>query len=393
MTWQVLVRFFTLGWVCFGGPAAHIGYFRYTFVEQLRWLDEREFANLVAVSQFLPGPGSSQLGFAIGHHKAGLSGAIAAFIGFTLPSFLLLYLFAITSSQFLHLDAVQGAIHGLKLLAVVIVADAVMALFTQFCHKLAARLIMLTATVALLLVPGTAAQMLVLALAALAGWRWLSSDKHSPKGHDSSSLSGHGMTGINWWWLLAFALLLTLSLWQLTLASNGLMSIFAQFYQAGSLVFGGGHVVLPLLENSVGRSLSSDTFLSGYALAQAVPGPMFSVASFFGAQMWPQAPLMAALVATVAIFLPGFLLLLALIGAWQALCRKPQVMAAVAGLNAAVVGVLLSTLYDPVFTSAVTDSLDMALVLTGLALLRWFRPSILLLIASFVVTGAALAMI
>ncbi|MBV7314731.1 chromate efflux transporter [Shewanella sp. NIFS-20-20] len=383
--WQVFVRFFTLGWVSFGGPAAHIGYFRYTFVEHLAWLDERKFASLVALSQFLPGPGSSQLGFAIGHHKAGVAGAIAAFIGFTLPSFLLLYLFATTSSLYWHLDWVQGGTHGLKLLAVVVVADAVLGLFKQFCGKLAARLIMLSATVVMLLTAGLLAQMLVLVAAAIAGilvFNRQPSSEHLP--------TSQGSLAINGGWLGAFLLLLVMSLWQLSLNDNGLLSLFAQFYQAGSLVFGGGHVVLPLLENTVSHSLSQTSFLSGYALAQAVPGPMFSLASYLGAEILPQSSLMAALVATSAIFLPGFLLLLGCIQAWHAISQRPRIAAAVAGLNAAVVGLVASTLYDPVFTSAVTNSTEMSIVICGLALLRWRRPSIVLLVLGFSLLGAIL---
>ncbi|MGI2258749.1 chromate efflux transporter [Shewanella sp. GXUN23E] len=381
--WQIFVRFFTLGLISFGGPAAHIGYFRQTFVAQLNWLDDRRYGNIVALSQFLPGPGSSQVGFAIGYQMGGIFGAVAAFVGFTLPSFLLLYLMAVTSSIWLDHSLFQGAIHGLKLLAVVVVADAVLGMFRQFCQKTAAKGIMLLSTVLLLLVSGIAAQIALIGLSAVLGYVFLIQEDEGPTpGEDA---------GIRWGYLLSFVILLAGAV---AMAGNGtLVGVAGQFYQAGSLVFGGGHVVLPLLESTVGGEMSPDRFLAGYALAQAVPGPMFTLATFLGAEVWLANPLMGALVATLAIFLPGFLLMLAIIHSWHALSQRPRVAGIVAGINAGVVGLLFCALYNPVFVSGVQNATDMALVVAGFGLLKLVRVHIVLLVAGFAAVGMLLTLI
>lgn len=383
MIWQIFVRFFTLGLISFGGPAAHIGYFRQTFVSELNWLDDKRYGNIVALSQFLPGPGSSQVGFAIGYHMGGIVGALVAFIGFTLPSFLLLYLMAVTSSIWLDHSLFQGAIHGLKLLAVVVVADAVMGMFRQFCQKPAAKAIMVMSTVLLLLLNGIVAQIALIALSAVLGYLLLAQPgTETDRSEDA---------GIRWGYLLSFGILL---LGGSVIAGNGsLAGLFGQFFQAGSLVFGGGHVVLPLLESTVGSEMSPDRFLAGYALAQAVPGPMFTLATFLGAEVWLSNPFMGALVATLAIFLPGFLLMLAFIKSWHALSQRPKVAGIVAGINAGVVGLLLSALYSPVFVSGVLNATDMALVVAGFGILKLMRVHIVLLVAGFAAAGMLLTLI
>ncbi|BCV42169.1 MULTISPECIES: chromate efflux transporter [Shewanella] len=375
--WQIFVRFFSLGLVSFGGPAAHIGYFRKTFVEELGWLDDKDYASLVALSQFLPGPGSSQVGFAIGYRRGALPGAILAFIGFTLPSFLLMFLLAVSSYQYLSSDLFQGVIAGLKLLAVVVVADAAWGMFKQFCRSHITQMLALLSTVILLLWPGNLTQLLLLLAGAIVGLYWLNREAPAP--------AKPGSMQLNWSALLIFLFLLLLTG---PLLAHPLAELFKQFYQTGAMVFGGGHVVLPLLESQLANSIDHDRFLTGYALAQAVPGPMFSLAAYLGAELWPQNALIGALVATLGIFLPGFLLLLAVIRGWQGIAERPKMAAMVMGINATVVGLLASALYQPVFTSAVARPVDMAMVLAGFMLLKLWRLPLVFLVLGFAAMGA-----
>ncbi|CAM2763920.1 chromate efflux transporter [Vibrio mytili] len=372
----IFKTFFWLGWISFGGPAAHIGYFRKTFVEKLKWLDDSEYAQIVALSQFLPGPGSSQVGFALGYRRGGLTGACAAFLGFTLPSVLIMLVLAMVSSQITDTTVFQNIVHGLKLLAVVVVADATWGMYKNFCQsKLTAGLCVSTA-IALLVAPSLWTQMMVLIVAGLIGTRFL----HQPSTAESKPFKPT-LTP-----LMIFALLfIGLPLLAHTLPILGL---FSDFFQAGSLVFGGGHVVLPLLQNIVGDQLSQDAFLTGYAAAQAVPGPMFTFATYIGYQM-SATPILGALIATIGVFLPGFLLLLGVLKNWQALAGKPRVSGAIHGVNASVVGLLLAALYQPVFSSAVTAPIDIALIIAGFYLLKKLNLSILWLIVFFVGMGAA----
>lgn len=367
---QIFIRFLLLGLVSFGGPAAHIGYFRRVFVEELHWLDEQQYAAMVALCQFLPGPGSSQVGFALGYLRGGLLGALAAFIGFTLPSFLLMYLLAHFGQLFSTQPLVTAVISGLKLLAVVVVADAVIGMARQYCQqRLTATIALATAAIVLLL-PYALMQLAVLVMAALLGCFALRTD--------TASITP-AAAKIRWWSLWLFGVLLLLSF-----NGSGLWRLCSDFYQTGALVFGGGHVVLPLLQSRVADAMTPDVFLSGYAMAQAVPGPMFSLAAFLGAELWQPQPLVGALAATVAIFLPGFLLVLTFNRGWQSLQQRPAVAAAVAGVNAAVVGLLLSALYQPVFISAVQQPWQMALVLIGMLLLRLWKLHIIYLIFGFI---------
>ncbi|ANQ17845.1 chromate efflux transporter [Vibrio natriegens] len=367
----IFKTFFWLGWISFGGPAAHIGYFRQTFVEKLQWLDDSEYAQIVALSQFLPGPGSSQVGFALGYKRGGLGGACAAFIGFTLPSMLIMLVLAMVSSQVTDTALFQNIVHGLKLLAVVVVADATWGMYKNFCQtKLTAGLCVATA-IALLLLSGITTQMLVLIIAGMVGVRYLKKESAMPPEPFKPNLTP----------LVIFAVLL----FGLPLIAHTtpMVSLFNDFFQAGSLVFGGGHVVLPLLENILGDQLSQDAFLTGYAAAQAVPGPMFTFATYIGYQL-SETPVLGALVATLAIFLPGFLLLLAVLKNWQQLAAKPAISGAVSGVNAAVVGLLFAALYQPVFISAVVAPIDVALVIAGFYLLKKLNVSILWMIVFFV---------
>ncbi|MCX9454515.1 chromate efflux transporter [Vibrio sp. R-1] len=367
--------FFALGWVSFGGPAAHIGYFRHTFVEKLRWVSEQEYAQFVALSQFLPGPGSSQVGFAIGYHRGGLAGAWAAFLGFTLPSVLIMLLLAGLSSHLLDTPLFEQVIHGLKLLAIIVVADACLTMYRNFCQqRLTAGLCVLTA-VAITLAPGLITQFAVLLIAAFVGQARLAPQQS----FSTTSFSP------SWLSLLLFASLL-LGL-PLLAASSPLVELFGHFFQAGSLVFGGGHVVLPLLQNALGDSLSTDQFLTGYAAAQAVPGPMFTLATYLGYVLTPEMPVVGALIATLAVFLPGFLLLLGVLKNWSALAQRPKVAGAMQGVNACVVGLLLAALYQPVWSSTVHAPLDWAVLLIGFFLFKVLRLPLIGMIGSALLFG------
>ncbi|WP_394201156.1 chromate efflux transporter [Shewanella waksmanii] len=376
---KIFTQFLLLGLVSFGGPAAHIGYFRKTFVEKLKWVEPHEYGSYVALSQFLPGPGSSQVGFAIGYHKGGILGAIAAFIGFTLPSFLLLYVIAISSQAWLEQSLFIGMIHGLKLLAVIVVADAILTMYRQFCLTWQSKVILLVSSVLSIAFSQSLMQIALLVVAALIGATVLKQAPQttpSPKGK------------VNMAALIAFLGLVLLSVYGLS--SQGLTRTFADFFQAGSLVFGGGHVVLPLLESSVSGSMSAERFLTGYALAQAVPGPMFTLAAFLGAELHPQSALMGALVATIALFLPGLLLLLVILNRWRSLSQQPRVNGALIAINACVVGFLIAAFYSPVATSALLSWLDYLLVIAGFVWLQKFKPNIVLLVLAAALAGVAM---
>lgn len=374
---SIFKTFFWLGWISFGGPAAHIGYFRNTFVEKLKWLDDKEYAQIVALSQFLPGPGSSQVGFALGYKRGGLPGACMAFLGFTLPSVLIMLALAVLSSQLTETSLFQNIVHGLKLLAVVVVADATWGMYKNFCkERLSVTLCLITA-ISLLVFPGIATQMLVLVIAALVGMKYLGSQEQSPQTRFEPSVFP----------LVLFVVLII----GLPFVAQSLpaLELFSDFFQAGSLVFGGGHVVLPLLQNIVGDQLSQDAFLTGYAAAQAVPGPMFTFATYIGYELLPQAPIAGALIATLGVFLPGFLLLLGVLKNWQSLAKMPKVSGAVNGVNAAVVGLLVAALYQPVFTSAVMSPIDISFVLIGFYLLKQLKLPIVWMVIFFMAAGIA----
>ncbi|WP_418141556.1 chromate efflux transporter [Aeromonas veronii] len=381
---QVFIQFLWLGCISFGGPAAHIGYFQRTFVQRLGWLTQAEFARLLALCQLLPGPASSQLGFAIGRHRAGLGGALSAFLGFTLPSFLLLLAAAIGIGQLgsnLWLDA---ALHGLKLLALIVVADAVLTMSRQFCATGMTQGIMVVTAAALWWQPGLLTQLLMLAGAALICAR---SQRGAGSGPATAELPAAAASQPHWPTLLLFGILFI----SLPLLGSPLGQLVADFYRAGSLVFGGGHVVLPLLQESVGHTLNEQQFLTGYSLAQLVPGPMFTLATYLGAQLQPEMPMIGALLATLALFAPGFLLLWAVGPCWQQWLAHPRLAGAVTGINAAVVGLLLAALYQPVWQSAVLAPTDLALAAIGFYLLRVVKLPIPAIAALLVMAAILLA--
>jgi len=368
-----------LGCVSFGGPAAHIGYFHKEFVDKRRWLDEAAYARLIALSQFLPGPASSQVGFALGVRRGGVPGGIAAFLGFTLPSFTLMFALADAGPAGDNGGWFDAVVHGLKLLAVVVVADAVLSLYRKFCTDTISAAIAVVTACGLLLQPGALAQIAMLAAAAVFGatYRQPAAPREAPSA-----------APVRYPPLVAFVVLFALA--PLAASVDPALDLFSRFYQAGRLVFGGGHVVLPLLQESVGGMMTTDQFLLGYAAAQAVPGPMFTLSTYLGAEIFVQQPLLGAVIATLGVFLPGFLLGLALQGAWELLAARPRIAGAVWGINAAVVGLILATLYRPVFLSAVLAPRDFALVLLGFFLLRGVQVPILWLVLGFAAAGFGL---
>ncbi|WP_319380856.1 chromate efflux transporter [Thiomicrorhabdus sp.] len=374
---EIFWRFFVLGLSSFGGPAAHIGYFRQAFVEKRHWLDADHYHRLVALSQFLPGPGSSQVGFAIGLHRAGLAGGLSAFIAFTLPSFLLLYALAlgIHTQQIFDL---YGLFHGLKLLALIVVLDAILNMWQNFCTQRLPRTIALITTALLLVLPSFYTQVFLLLIMAFFGAFFLQPASAMP-----SVKSNQPSFSSNVWLMLAL-LLFALSFIHWPTAA---LNIFADFYQAGSLVFGGGHVVLPLLQQTLGEYIDSDSFLTAYAAAQAVPGPMFTLAAYLGAESLPISPLKGALIATLAIFLPGFLLVLALHAHWNTLANKTPFAGAMLAVNASVVGFLLAALIQSIVPGALLSGVDLLAAAVGFYLLTVRKISVFLLIMLFSAYG------
>lgn len=371
--WPIFRTFLRLGLTSFGGPVAHLGYFRTEFVERRRWLSEAAYADLVALCQFLPGPASSQVGLALGMMRGGYRGAFAAWAGFTLPSAIALILLALGLAQ--AGEAVPtGALHGLKVVAVAVVAQAVWGMARSLCPDAPRRALMLAAAAVLIGWPGTLVQLLVIAVAAIVGL--LALRPAADAVHEALPMPVSARAGAVWL-ALFFALLAGLPLLLAVLPSQALAVVDA-FYRAGALVFGGGHVVLPLLQASVVPTgwVTNDAFLAGYGAAQAVPGPLFTFAAFLGASLQTTPTGWAGgLLALVAIFAPAFLLVAGTLPFWNSLRTRPRVRAALMGVNAAVVGLLLAALWSPVITSGIRGVGDVVLALAALvALMRWKWP-------------------
>ena len=385
---EVFSAFLKLGLTSFGGPVAHLGYFRDELIVHRRWLDEAGYADLIALCQFLPGPASSQVGFALGLMRAGPLGALAAWCAFTLPSALLLVLFAALGGA-LAGPAGHGLLHGLKLVAVAIVAQAVWGMARTLAPDRSRAGIALAALLIVVFIPSAAGQVAALAAGGLAGLRLCRDVVALPAGMLSVLVSRPvGLVA-----LATFGLLL-LGLPLLAAATGShVVALAAAFYRAGALVFGGGHVVLPLLQAAVVPPgwLSADSFLAGYGAAQAIPGPLFTVAAYLGAAMTP-APhgLLGAAVCLAAIFLPGLLLVTGALPFWGLLRARPAAQAAMRGTNAAVVGILAAALYDPVWVSAVLTPRDFAAALAGFLLLTVWRAPPWAVILVLVPTGIAL---
>jgi chromate transporter len=387
---EVLLIYLKLGLTCFGGPIAHIGYFREEFVVRRRWLDEQAFADLVALCQFLPGPASSQTGFAIGLMRAGYLGGLAAWTAFTLPSAIALVLFADGVGS---LGGVIGTslLHGLQLVAVAIVAQAVWGMARSLSPDRERASISAVAALIILFSPSSLAQITAILLGGLTGLLLCRGAPPVASGHVTMPVSRSAGIAA----LAAFAVLLIGLLLAQGRLSTGL-DLFAAFYRSGALVFGGGHVVLPLLREAFVAPgwVGDDAFLAGYGAAQAVPGPLFTFAAYLGAvaHATPNG-LTGAIVGLVGIFLPGILVLIGTLPFWDALRTRLGVQAAMRGINAAVVGILAAALYDPVWTSSVKTSGDFAIALIGFVLLVAWRAPPLVVVVTGALGGVVLALV
>ena len=385
---EVLAIFLWLGLTCFGGPIAHIGYFRREFVDKRRWLDDHAFADLVGLCQFLPGPASSKLGFSLGLLRAGYPGGLAAWVGFTLPSAALLLAFAYGAHAIAQDPSGSALLHGLKLVAVAIVAQAVWGMARNLCPDRPRATIGAAAAILVLVAPTSIGQIAAILAGALLGlWACRGTAEAVP---EPLQLGVGRAVG----WLCAFlfaALLLgTFLPWD-----GGAAAMFAAFFRSGALVFGGGHVVLPLLDQSVVAAgwVDRESFLAGYGAAQAVPGPLFAFAAFLGASpAGPMPGVAGASLALVAIFLPGLLLQLAALPFWSAFRGRAAAQAAMRGINAAVVGILGAALYSPVWTSAVLGPRDAAIALGGFILLVSWKAQPILVVALTAAASVLLAL-
>lgn len=378
---EVLRIFLRLGLTSFGGPVAHLGYFRAEFVERRRWLDESHYADIVALCQFLPGPASSQTGITLGILRAGLPGALAAWIGFSGPSALAMILFGYGVARLGDIADVPW-LHGLKIVAVAVVANAVWGMARNLCPDRERATIAIGAALLALGVPSAAGQIGAIAAGGLIGW-WLF-PATAVAAAAAAPLAVRISRPLAVAALVLFFLLL-LGPPALVVASDvQVLAVFSSFYRSGALVFGGGHVVLPLLQQSVVSPgwISNDAFLAGYGAAQAVPGPLFTFAAYLGTVMGPAPNGWAGgLLCLVAIYLPSFLLLIGVLPFWDALRRRAAIRAALTGVNAAVVGLLLAALYIPVWTSAIHAPADFAIGIVAFLLLApWLAPPWLVVI-------------
>ncbi|WP_419789450.1 chromate efflux transporter [Pseudomonas petrae] len=371
--WSVFLVFLRLGLTSFGGPIAHLGYFREEFVARRQWLSERSYVDLVALCQFLPGPASSQVGIGLGLSRAGFSGAVAAWAGFTLPSAIILVLFAKGMSMWGSAFP-SGLLHGLKIVAVAVVAQAVWGMARNLCTDVPRVTIAALSACAALLWPNAMGQIAVIVCAAVVGLTLFTPAQG--RAAESLPISISRKVGVISL-VLFFSLLAGLPLLMEALPSQTLAMVH-DFYRAGSLVFGGGHVVLPLLQTATVPNgwVANDTFLAGYGVAQAVPGPLFTFAAFLGASMNVQpSGWVGASVCLIALFAPSFLLVIGVLPFWEQLRHSVRTQAALAGINAGVVGLLLAALYNPVWTSAISKPQDFGLALIAfVALMFWKAP-------------------
>ena len=369
---EVLRVFLRLGLTSFGGPIAHLGYFHQEFVVRRRWLDEKSFADLLALCQFLPGPASSQTGFALGIRRAGGFGGLAAWLGFTLPSAIAMVLFAYGARALQGRYGI-GLQHGLKLVAVAIVAQAVWGMARALCPDRQRATIAVGAAAIVLASFSSFNQLAVILLGAVAGLLFCRGDEARSAPATSFGISRRAGVAC----LILFALLLLIPPLFVRDASPRHFALFNAFYRSGALVFGGGHVVLPLLRSTVVTPgwVSDDAFLAGYGAAQAVPGPLFTFAAYLGAVAAPIRGIAGACIALLAIFLPGMLILIGVLPFWDALRRKTWAQAGMRGINAAVVGLLAAALFDPVWTTAAKGHADFAVALACFVLLTsWHVP-------------------
>lgn len=371
---EILFTSTKLGLTSFGGPVAHLGYFHNEYIEKRKWMNEKDYADLVALSQFLPGPASSQVGIGIGIIRGGLLGGITAWIGFTLPSVIALIIFALLM-QGINIDSASW-IHGLKIVAVAIVAHAILTMGKKLTPDRSRLTIAIIVSSLVLLLQNPYSQVILIILAGIAGFLLFKDIKvieGSPIHVPISKSIAIGSL------ILFFALLLILPLLSTTTSSNWI-ALFDSFYRSGSLVFGGGHVVLPLLEGElVGNGwISEEAFLAGYGATQAVPGPLFTFAAYLGTVI---GGIKGGIIATIAIFLPAFLLIIGSLPFWDLLRKNVKIQGAIQGINAAVVGILFAAFYDPIWTTTILSTKDfiLATVLFGL-LVYWKVPSWMIVI-------------
>jgi len=385
---EVLGAFLRLGLTSFGGPIAHLGYFRDEFVARRRWLDERTYADLVALCQFLPGPASSQVGMAIGIVRAGVPGALAAWAGFTLPSAAALIAFAYGIARFGSGGA--GWLHGLTVVAVAVVAQAVWGMARSLTPDRPRITLAIGAALVMLAWPTAFGQIGAIAAGGIAGRLWLAASAGAAPAAVASGVRRTWAVGA---WIAFFALLGGLPL-AAQVSGDATLAVIGGFYRAGSLVFGGGHVVLPLLQAEVVPPgwVSNDAFLAGYGAAQAVPGPLFSFAAYLGTVMTaPPGGALGGLLCLAAIYVPAFLLVAGALPFWDRLRASEGTQSALAGINAAVVGLLLAALYHPVWTSAIRGPADFGLALAAFGLLAFWKVPPWAVVALTAAGGAALA--
>ncbi|MGK9053615.1 chromate efflux transporter [Neorhizobium petrolearium] len=388
---EVLRAFLKLGLTSFGGPIAHLGYFRDELVVRRKWIDEAGYADLVALCQFLPGPASSKVGFALGLLRGGPLGALAAWSAFTLPSAILLVVFAYAATVFSG-PVGSGLLHGLKVVAVAVVAQAVWGMARTLAPDRERAGIALAAVLIVVFAVGAVGQVAAIVVGGLAGLLFCRNGPAAGANHLSFRVSRR----VGVFCLAAFFLLLFLLPVAAAASGSQGLSLVDAFYRAGSLVFGGGHVVLPMLQAEVVNPgwITDDAFLAGYGAAQAVPGPLFTFAAYLGAVMGP-APngIPGAMICLVAIFAPGFLLLVGTLPFWDRFRRRPLAQAAMRGTNAAVVGILGAALYSPVWTSAILRPHDFALSLTGFILLTVWKAPPWIVVVVMAAGGIGLAFI
>lgn len=369
---DIFYRFFILGLVSFGGPIAHIAYFKKTFVDKLKWFDDESYSKIVALSQFLPGPSSSQVGFTIGLKRGGIFGGVLAFIAFTLPSFLFLYFlwyFGVFQNDNSYINSV---IYALKIFAVVIVLDATFGMFKSFCKDKNTIAIFIFASILLIFFSSIFNQIFVLILCAILGFLFI---KIENKNKEKIILPNFLILGI---FLVLLFLAFSFEF------KNELINLFFDFYKSGSLVFGGGHVVLPLLQESLGNQVFDDTFLIAYSLAQTVSGPMFTIATYLGADIIKDSPFVGALVATFGIFLGGFLLILAFYKSFDSFSKNEKLSRIITAINSGVVALLFATLVNTIVPAAIYSVFDVVLVIIGFVLIRYFKINIFYIILGFI---------
>ncbi|WP_369824992.1 chromate efflux transporter [Sporosarcina sp. P13] len=383
---EILLVSMRLGFTSFGGPVAHLGYFHEEYVRRRKWMDEKSYADLVALAQFLPGPASSQVGIGIGVMRAGVLGGIVSFIGFTLPSVIALILFALVLMNFDVANA--GWIQGLKVVAVAVVAHAILGMAKNLTPDLKTKALALFALVGTLVWQVAGAQIVVILLAALFGFiLFKDAQGDSTTGSTFPVTKRVGVMCLS----LFFGLLIALPLVR-EMTGSYWVAIVDSFYRSGSLVFGGGHVVLPLLEQEFVPNgwISEESFLAGYGATQAVPGPLFTFAAYIGAVMngWQ-----GGLIGTIAIFLPAFLLIVGTLPFWDVLRNHSKIRGAIIGVNAAVVGILISAFYFPIWTSSILSTMDFALAAILFSMLAFWKLPPWIVVVSGVVGGSLLSLI